>query len=312
VVSVEQQRVVGEAGVSSATLGVEDPELGPATGRPEPGPGDGRLGGLADDVASEPDPRSSDQLQAQPGRLGHGRSQASGQVRRLEDDDERLGPAGQGGQPVEPLGDARRPVDERGPRRQVDDEHVDRSPRQQRAGDGQALVERVRGQDDEPFEPDAASHGLDRIQAAGQVQPGNDRAVGLGLGHQPQGQRGSAARPGAPDRDTGTARQAATAEDRVELGEARPDDPLGRFGRKRRGIHRVRQGCRCQGTHHARSCRAPARLEGRQGGRHIRREGRHGSFMLEHLFDLSMTPAVVSSSQSARLTRTGRPGRLRT
>jgi hypothetical protein len=77
-------------------------------------------------------------------------------------------------------------------RRQVDDEEIDRPTSKQDAGDRQALVEGRRGQDHEPVQPDAASHGLDGIERPCEVEPGDDRAVRLGLGCQPEGKRGFA------------------------------------------------------------------------------------------------------------------------
>ena len=71
--------------------------------------------------------------------------------------------------------------------RQVDDQDVDRTAGEEHPGDRQALVEGLRRQDDEPVEPDAAGDGLDRVEGSGEVEPGDDRTVGLGLGGHPQG-----------------------------------------------------------------------------------------------------------------------------
>jgi len=43
----------GEAGVPVATIGVDDPEVGPAPGRTESIAGDEHLGLLPDDIATE-------------------------------------------------------------------------------------------------------------------------------------------------------------------------------------------------------------------------------------------------------------------
>ena len=59
-----------------------------------------------------------------------------------------------------------------------------------------------------------------------EVEPGHDRARGLGLGGEPQDERGPAARAVAADRDARRAGQAAGSQDRVERREAGPDDPL--------------------------------------------------------------------------------------
>jgi hypothetical protein len=114
------------------------------------------------------------------------------QARWLEGDEERLGPAGESRQASEPVGDLRHGGSRRGPRRQVDHEDVDRAGGQEHPGDRQPLVERLGRQDDEPVEPDAPGSGLHRVERPGQVQPGDDRAVGLGLGDEAQGEGGGA------------------------------------------------------------------------------------------------------------------------
>ena len=206
-----------EAGVALAALGVEDPERRPPPRRAVAVAGDQRLRPLADDVAAEPDPRPPGELEAEAGRFGDGGRQAAGQpggssttksvsARR----------ASAASRPSRSAIRAGLSVAASRPPRQVEDEQVDRAAGQQRAGDGQALVEGLRGDDDEPFEPDAAGDGLDRVEAARQVQPGDDRAVRLGLGGEPEDERGPAARAVAADRDAGRSRQAARPEDRVE------------------------------------------------------------------------------------------------
>jgi len=57
-----QERLALETGVPTASLGVEDPQLCPATRWPEPVPADDHLGPLSDDIPAEPDPRSTGQL----------------------------------------------------------------------------------------------------------------------------------------------------------------------------------------------------------------------------------------------------------
>ena len=184
---------------------------------------------LADDVASEPDPRPAGELEAEAGRFRDGGREAGGQAGRLEGDEERLRPAGEGrgraDATVGDLGGGRAGVRAR---RQVDDEQVDRSAGEQRPGNREALVERVRRQDDEPVEADAAGDGLDRVEGAGEVQPGDDRAVGLGLRGEAEGE-GRLARAGvAAQGDAGAPGQPTGTEDRVERGEAGPDDdPFG-------------------------------------------------------------------------------------
>jgi hypothetical protein len=183
---------VAETAVPLATLGVEDPELRPSPRRPVPAAGDERLGPLADDVPPEPDPGPPRQFQAQPGRFGDCGRQPRQQPRRLEGDEERLRSPGESGQPSQPLGDLGRRRAHGGPGRQVDHEDVDRSTGEEHPGDREALVEGVRGQHDEPVEADAAGGGLDRIERPGKIEPGDDRAVGLGLGDEAEGEGGGA------------------------------------------------------------------------------------------------------------------------
>jgi hypothetical protein len=281
-VVVEEEIRAAEARIALATLGVEDPQLRPSPRRTEPVPGDGHLRLLADHVAPEPDPRPAGELETETGRFRNGGREAGGQAGRLEGDEQRLRPAGQRGQPAEPVRDLRGARARVRARRQVDDEQVHRSAGEQRPGDREALVERVRGQDDEPVEANATGDGLDRVEGAGEVQPGDDRAVGLGLRGEAEGERRLARAGVTTEGDAGAARQAARAEDRVERREAGPDDPLdGLAGRPRLLVLGKRR--RRQRSDHPRSCRSPARLEGRQSRRHIRGEGRHHR-ILEQMF----------------------------
>jgi hypothetical protein len=53
---IDEERVPPEAGIPATAIGVEDPQLGPATRRSEPVPADDHLGPLSDHVPAEPDP----------------------------------------------------------------------------------------------------------------------------------------------------------------------------------------------------------------------------------------------------------------
>lgn len=290
---------MAETAVPIATLGVEDPELRPSARRPVPAPGDERLGPLADDVAAEPDPAAPPELEAEAGRFGDGGGQRRRQPGRLEGDEERLRPAGEAGQASEPLGDLSLRRARGRTRRKVDHEDVDRAAGEEHAGDRQALVEGLGGQDDEPVEAHAAGGGLDRIEGAGEIEPGDDRAVGLGLGDEPQGEGRGARGRRASQRDAGAARQPARPDDRVEGRETGPDDPLDASSRLTRGrrsglgwvVGRLGQErCRGECPDDPRSCRTPARLEGRQSSRHVRGEAGHRTSRLEHLFDIVNGP----------------------
>jgi hypothetical protein len=128
--------------------------------------------------------------------LRHRRAQIGGHDRRLEQDEQTFRAPGEGRQAMEAIADPRRFwCRTRGPSRwQIDHEEVDRPTAQQGAGDRQALVQIGRGDHDEPLEAHAAGNRLDRIEAAGEVQPGHDRAGCLGLGHGSQGERRLATR----------------------------------------------------------------------------------------------------------------------
>jgi hypothetical protein len=272
---VEEVRAA-EARVALTALGVEDPELRPPPRRAEPVASDGHLGFLADDVAAEPDPAASRELQPETGGLRHGRGETGGQPGWLEGHEQRLRPAGESREATEPVRDLRGGRAGVGTRWQVDDEQVHRPAGEQRPGDREALVERVGREDDEPVEPDAAGDGLDRVEGPGKVQPGDDRAVGLGLRGEAEGKRRLARAGVTAEGDAGAPGHAAGTEDRVERGEAGPDDPFDAGSRLRRGrLLLLGQRRRRQRPDDPRSCRAPARLEGRQSRRHIRRERRH-------------------------------------
>jgi len=302
---VEEELVAAETGITLPAVRVEDPEHRPTPRRAVAVPGDQRLRALADDVAPEADPRASGQLQAEAGRSGDGPGQAAGEARRLEHDEQRLRPSGQGGEPSQSIGDDGRAVRGReAAAGQVQDQEIHRPAGEQRTTDGQPFVERFWGDDHQPFEADPPGDGLDRIEAPGEIQPGHDGPRGLSLRGEPQDERGPAAGAITADGDTGRARQPARSQDRVEGGEPGPDDPIAAIRdwqrprvRARRGFgrRRSRHGCQGQGAVSGtlrgvrgpfgdpRSCRTPSSLEARHGCRHVRGECRHPS-KIEHPF----------------------------
>jgi hypothetical protein len=87
-----------------------------------------RLGPLPDDVTAEPDPRPAGKLEPDAGRLGDRGRQATGESRRVEDQQQRLRSTSQRGQSMQSIADPCRLV---GPCQstagQVEDEQVDRS-----------------------------------------------------------------------------------------------------------------------------------------------------------------------------------------
>ncbi|HJW21509.1 MAG TPA: hypothetical protein VJ506_03675 [Candidatus Limnocylindrales bacterium] len=282
-----------EAGISLAAVGVEDPEDRPPPRRAGPIAGHDHLRSLADDVASEPNPRPPSQLHPDSGRLADRTAQARGQTRWLEDREADPGSAGEGCQPAEPVGDAA-PL--RGPGvealREVDDQEVDRPAREEGAADREALVDVDRGHDDEPFRPDPPRDRFDRVERGREVQPGDDRAPGLGFRGEAEDERRSAARQIAPQRDAHPPRQATRAEDRVEGAEAGREDSRRIWLADRRSVDPgiALGGLERHGgegpddladatnglTESRRSGRAPPRPEGRQGRRHVGGECRHG------------------------------------
>jgi hypothetical protein len=85
-----EEVVSTETGVTLAALRIEDPERRPAARRAVAIAGNERLGSLANDVAPEPDPRATGELQAEAGGSGHGSRQIAAEARRLEHHEERL------------------------------------------------------------------------------------------------------------------------------------------------------------------------------------------------------------------------------
>jgi hypothetical protein len=225
---VEEEVVTGEAGIALAPLRVEDPEGRPPPRRAVAIAGDEHFRPLPDDVVSEPDPRAPGEFEAEPGRFGDGSGEASAEAGRFEHDEKRLRAPGECRDPAEPVRDPGRTV--RGGRPaatgQVEHEQIDRAPGQQRTTDGETLVQGLRGDDDEPLQPDAAGDRLDRVEAAREVEPCHDRALGLRLRGEPQDERGPAAGTVTADRDAGRTWQATRPQDRVEGREPGVDDAV--------------------------------------------------------------------------------------
>jgi hypothetical protein len=263
-----QELVAGEAAVARPAFGIEEAEGRPPVRRPVVIPGDADLGLLPHDLPPEADPAAAPQLEAKPRDLQAGPERGGG-IGRLEDEEERPGPAGERDEPGEAIGEIRwssdtsvarsRPGGRRAPggdggrdggdggrdggrrapsgddgrapgggRRghgQVQDEDVDGATLEERPGHGEGLVERAGGKDGEPLQPHPPGDRLDGIEAPGEVDPGDERAAGLGLRDGPQGERRRTARPGAAQRDRAGPRQTAVRQERVEIREAGGDHP---------------------------------------------------------------------------------------
>ena len=281
---------MAEAGVARPTVRVQDPEGRPAARWAGPAAGDHHLRSLADHVPTEPDPRSTGQLQPDACRLadGAGETPGAGGVRRLEHDEADPSPPGQRRQAAEPIGESRLRGTTRtlpDTRRQVDDQQVDRSTGQQRAGDRKALVGIGRRQHDEPLRLDAASHDLDRVEGGREVQPGDDRTGGLRGRGEPQRERGPAARGVATQCHAHAPRHAAGPEDGVELGEPRREHPIPIRLREGAVLERDRGERADHVPREPRCGRTPARSEGRQGRAEVRIGCRHRTPSIEQMFE---------------------------
>ncbi len=296
---VVEEACPAQAGVAFPTVRVENPELGPATRRPEAVARHGHRRSLADDVSPEPDPGLPLELEPQPRRLGHRSRETRRQPRRLEDDEQRAGAPGKCRETPEPIRQVGpRPCRRGLATRQIDDEKVHRSPGKERARDRQALVEGLGIDEEEPLELDAAGDGLDRIEAPGEVEPGDDRTGRLGLGGEPEREGRLARRSGPPQGHAGSPRQPAGTEDRVECGEAcRDDPPVGEVWLGREvGLDGLPGGPRRCGGEGERaadgSCGTPSRLERREGLGHVP-GGAHQAVDIRTCVIVSSTPCRV-------------------
>ena len=202
-------------------VGVEDLQLDPAAGRPEPVLRHRHRRLLADDVPSEADPGTPLKLQAQAGDLGQRFMNRLGEVRRLEDDETGADAAGVRRQPTND-----RLLAPRQARGQVDHQQVDRSTREERTRERESLGRIGRAQDDQPAQVDAPADRLEGVERAGQVEERDDRAGCLRLCHATEGERRLAARGAPADRRARLAGQAPGAKDRIEGREAGRDDVI--------------------------------------------------------------------------------------
>jgi hypothetical protein len=224
---IDQQGVPRETRVPLAALGVEDPEDRPTPRRTVAVVRDERLRPLADDVAAEPDPRPASQLEPDAGRLVDRGRKAAREPGRIQDQQQGLRAPGERRESMESIGDPRWLVGPGQPTAgQVEDEQVDRPAGEERARDAQSFVQAGRRDDHEPLEANPARDRLNRVEAARQVEPGHDRALGLCLRCDAQAEGRPSAGAGAADRDAGRPREAAGTEDRIERGEAGADDAV--------------------------------------------------------------------------------------
>lgn len=264
-----EEPVETEAGVPLSSVRIEDPDRRPPARRAGAVTADDHLRSLADDIPSEADPRAPGELEANAGRFADGCDDVLAEPRRLQDDERDPGPPSEAGEAAQAIGDAGLA---RQPSREIDDEEIDRSTGEQRAGNRQPFVGVGRRQDDEPLRADPTSDGLNGIEGGGEVQPGHDRAGCLGLGDQPQSERRPAAREVAAQREAHAARQPAGAKDGIDGREARRQHAHRRLvpvfeWPKREGPDDLARG--------RRGGRAPARSEGRESRRDVGGKLRH-------------------------------------
>jgi hypothetical protein len=244
-------------------------------------PGDHHLRALADDVAAQADPRPASQLQPEAHRFADRARHALRQARRLQHDEQAARSSRKGRQPVQPVGDARgasaavhaswSDVVRAEARGQVDEEQVHGTALEERAGDAQPLVQRLRRQNNEPLQVQAARDGLHGIERASEVQVRDDRPAGLGLCREPEREGGLAARRTTVHGDRRGPRHATRPQDRVQRGEPGVDD-LAVIDGRHRFIAEIRQRHGREGPDDRglfqlpRSCGTPASLKGRQRG----------------------------------------------
>jgi hypothetical protein len=270
-----EEAVATEAGISVAAIRVQDPEDGATTGRTGAVASHDDLRPLSDHIPPEMDPAPPSELEADPRRLADRTREPGGKAGRLEHDEADPRPPGEGGEPTEAVREALRSGD---PGWEIDDQQVDRTTSEERAGDRDPLVRGRGGHDDEPLETDAPGDGLDRVEGRGEVEPRDDRAGSLRLGDEPEGEGRPPAREVAADREAHPARETAGAEDRVEGREAgREDVPVvatrDLVAVRRRGPERRRG----EGADDGGRSGTPAGPKARQGRRDIGGKSRHAT-----------------------------------
>ncbi len=231
---------------------VTDLDLRRAAGRPEAVLGHVDLHATADDVAARAQPGALLELQPESHRFRQDPVDGPRQPGRLEYDQADAGPAGVRCEPAQ-----RFVMPGADPPRQVDHEQVYATPGNECSGERPSLGEIRRPENEQPAQIDAACHRLERVEAAAQVEEGDDAATRLRLGQAVQRERRLAARAQATKRDADTAWQTTGAEQRVEMREAGGHDVV-RQCREPRPV--LRQRGKRQGTGHAglRVVRVPA------------------------------------------------------
>jgi hypothetical protein len=260
--------------------------------------GDHHLRALADDVATQADPRSASQFQAEADGFADRAGDALRQTRRFQHDEQTVRSACEGRETVQPIchpgRSSARGVPASGPgvlcaeaRWQVDQQQIHRAALEECARDAQPFVHRLRREDDEPLQAHAPCDGLHGIERARQVQVRDDRAARLGFRGEPERKRGLAAAGITVHRNRRGPGHAAGPEDRVQRREPGMDDPTVVDGRRMIPVRERYSGERADGlrtfVQRPRSCGTPASLEGRQSGADLGRGNGHPR-IIEQMF----------------------------
>jgi len=172
-----------QAGIAQPALRVQDPQLRRSPGRRKPIPRHEGLGPLPNHISAQSNPRPPTQLQSQRRDLGKRARQGRRKTRRLQNQQLNAGSSGQRSQSAEALDQIRRrygrPLQR--PHRQVQQQQIHGSVLEEHRRHCQRFLQRARRQDDQPVQLDSPRHGLNRIQASGQIQIRHDPARRLSL-----------------------------------------------------------------------------------------------------------------------------------
>lgn len=214
---------------------VADGQLGGAARCAAPIADDGHGRPLPDHVPPDPDPAAPLELQAQAAAFPQRTVERVRQAHGLEGQEPRSDPPGMGRQASQEDG-----VPDGQASGEVQDQEIHGPSGEERAGQPEAFVGASGPDEHEPAQVHASSDRFQRVERAREVQPGDDRAGGLGLSHAAKGECRLARGAPAPERGARPAGQAAQGQDRIQAREAGRDDlrgerSLGSAGGRRPG-----------------------------------------------------------------------------
>jgi len=101
--ALAEERIEAEARIPIPTIGIEDPERDPPAGRAGPAAPYDDIGGLSDHVPPQPDPGPPGEFQADARPLPDCGGHRTHESRRLQDEEGDPRPAGECGEPSEPI-----------------------------------------------------------------------------------------------------------------------------------------------------------------------------------------------------------------